>query len=182
VSLTAEPDLHSDPATTDRRRRRHWPLPLAAFLVYGTMLVAGWIGASVDSADKGGAQLVGMDIYLHNLILGVAIAVLGWASLGLAAGFLAVLGSAQIGYVIGAHIDSHGWASTMALLPHFVPETLAFTAFTAAGLYGARWVIDVMAGKPLRQAITQSARCAATYLSVGIIFVSIAGALEATTL
>lgn len=183
MTVTAEPVLHPDHAeTSSRRRMRHWPAPLGAFLVYGSMLAAGLIGASVDSAGKGGTQLTGMDIYLHNLVLGAAIAVLGWTSLGIAAAFLAVVGSAQIGYVIGAHIGSLGWAPTMALLPHFVPETLAFTAFTIAGLYGARWVVDVIAGNPIRQAITQGARYAAAYLSAGIVLVSIAGALEATTL
>jgi Stage II sporulation protein M len=183
VSITAEPASPPECAATNARRRSHWPVPLlAALLVYGPMFAAGWIGTSVASAVKGGTQATGMDIYLHNLVLGTAIALLGWASLGVASGFLAVFGSAQIGYVIGAHIGSLGWAPTMSLLPHFVPETLAFTAFTTAGLYGARWVIDVMANEPIRKAITHSARCAAIYLSAGIILVSVAGAIEATTL
>ena len=183
MTVAAGPALHPNhPEATFQRRMRHWPAPLAAVLVYGSMLAAGLIGASVDSAGIGGTQLTGMDIYLHNLVLGVATVVLGWSSLGIVAAFLAVVGSAQIGYVIGAHVGSLGWAPTMALLPHFVPETLAFTAFTTAGLYGARWVVDVIVGNPIRPAIAEAARYAAAYLSAGIVLVSIAGALEATTI
>src|SRR5690606_38627740 len=108
----------------------------AGVVVLLPLLVAGAVGHQVEQVAPGGTDLGGLDVLRHNLRLGLAIGVVGWLTLGVGAAGVAAVGSVASGYVLGAHVADLGWGATLALVPHLVPELLAFVAFTGAGLHG----------------------------------------------
>lgn len=163
--------------------RRELALGLVACAVlFLPLLVAGAVGHQVDQAGPGGTDLGGLDILRHNLRLGLAIAVVGWLSLGVGAAGIAAVGSVSSGYVLGAHVASLGWGPTLALVPHFLPEMLAFTAFTGAGLHGAHWAWAYVRGIAPRQALRASVLGGAAWTAAGTTLLIVAAALESTVI
>ncbi|WP_454084638.1 hypothetical protein [Georgenia sp. Marseille-Q6866] len=164
-------------------RRRETALGVtAAVVVLLPLLVAGAVGHQVEQVAPGGTDLGGLDVLRHNLRLGLAIGVLGWLTLGVGAAGVAAVGSVASGYVLGAHVADLGWGGTLALVPHLLPELLAFVAFTGAGLHGAVWVWSYVRGTAPARALTRAVLAATAWTAAGTVLLVAAAALESTVI
>jgi hypothetical protein len=151
---------------------------VAATAVLVPLLFGGVAGVMLGDGSASADRVRLAPLLEHNLSIGLAVVLAGWATLGVGALALSAVGACVNGYSLGVYLSDAGVAATLERLPHFVPEVGGLIALTVAGMCTGAIALDVALGRMPGTTARERASTALIFVCAGCFLLVAAAPLE----